>query len=840
MPPWLGYTVFVALFTSSVQDALKKLNRGAVSSSGERDTLLQVILDQPQGLKARDVMWMLFRPDRSIRGAGVTLLGPMRDLSTVDVFLAECRGKPEAALRAATGVLFGLKIPGIEDHLAQRLKDKEQQVQDTVRQVVFGAPQSSGLAPLLWRFALSAEGRDRVAILDRLADYTINQASLKQWRSLAHDEDRGVREKALMVLAKQDCFASADLIVDGLPRASHGAKQHLIAALTEIAKGKGPDFVDRILPLMAAGDAGTRSAVIKILLGMDQRSELVKRYIIFSKTLAGWARDRALDSMKEFGADLVEPTIELLADRDEEVRGSALVVAGFFNDARIVPATIELLKDPDWWVRITAADTLGCIGDPRAVGPLITALEDPDARWAAVEALGRIGDGRSLQALGRLLKDPMAEIRIEVLLALRNFKHSKILGVLRNVATKDPDRVVRARALEIAEQVAEREHQKMVDGDQLRAAALRAEIQQGEPRLHSLLVGTRNQKASDLHLSVGMPPVIRLASDLAQVKGDPFTAEQTESMLKEILTEAQWERLQEDKQLDFCYYVPRAGRYRGNVFLDQKGLNAVFRVIPEQPPTISEIGLPAHLAEIADYHQGLVIVCGPAGSGKSTTLAALVNLFNEIRNDHIITMEDPVEFVHPFKNCLINQREVGSHTESFARALRAGLREDPDVIVIGDLRDTESVSLALTAAETGHIVLGTLNSTTAHKAIDRIVASFEADEQPQIRASLSESLRFVIAQRLLPSKGPERQVAVFEILKGTAGVSSLIRDEKTIQIPSAMQMGKNQGMQTYDDALKELVRKGLIEPEVGYMAATNKEDFEGLVSTEFLESQTFV
>jgi len=830
----------VALFTSSVQDALKKLNRGPISSSGERDELLQVVLEKPQGLKARDVVWMLFRPDRAIRAAAVTLLGSMRDLGTVDVFLAECRGKPEAALRAASGVLFGLNIRGIEEHLALRLKDKEKQVQDAVRQVVFGAPPSSGLAPLLWSLVPAAGGRDRIALLERLAEYEISPASLKRWRTLAHDEDRQVRESALMVLAEKDCLASVDLIVEELPRVSYGTQQHLIEALAEVAKSIGPDFADRILPLMAAGDAGTRSAVIKILLGMDHQSELVKRYIIFSKTLAGWARDRALDSMKEFGAGLVEPTIALLADPDEDVRGSALVVAAFFDDPRIVPATIGLLKDPDWWVRITAADTLGRIGDPRAVGPLVEALEDTDARWAAVEALGRIGDARSLQALSRLLKDPAVEVRIEVLLAFRNFKHPKILGVLKNVAAKDPHRMVRARALEIAEQVAERDHMELSDADQLRTAALRSEIGQDEPRLHTLLGGTRSQGASDLHLAVAMPPVIRVASDLVRIKGDPLTAEETESMLKEILTEAQWERLQQDQQLDFCYFVPRAGRYRGNVFFDQKGLNAVFRVIPEQPPTITEIGLPAHLAEIADYHQGLVIVCGPAGSGKSTTLAALVNLFNETRNDHIITMEDPVEFVHPFKNCLINQREVGSHTESFARALRAALREDPDVIVIGDLRDTESVSLALTAAETGHIVLGTLNSTSAHKAIDRIIASYDADEQPQVRTSLAESLKYVIAQRLLPSKGPERQVAVFEILKGTTGVCSMIRDEKTIQIPSAMQMGRTQGMQTFDDALKDLVRTGLIDPEAAYMAATIKEEFEDLVSTEFLESQTFV
>src|SRR5437660_9542850 len=307
-------------------------------------------------------------------------------------------------------------------------------------------------------------------------------------------------------------------------------------------------------------------------------------------------------------------------------------------------------------------------------------------------------------------------------------------------------------------------------------------------------------------------------------------------MLREVLTPPQWSALEKFHQLDFCYVIPQAGRYRANVFCDHRGYNGVFRVIPDKPPMIIARGLPIHLADISDYHQGLVLVCGPSGSGKSTTLAALVNLFNETRNDHIVTMEDPVEFVHPFKNCLINQREVGSHTGSFARALRAALREDPDVIVIGELRDNESITLALTAAETGHIVLGTLNSTNAAKAIDRILSSFPADEQPQIRASLSESLKYVIAQRLLPSKEPRKQVAAFEILKGTTTIANMIRDEKTYQIHSAMQIGRSQGMQLFDEALRDLVKRDQITGETAYRAAMKKEDFEAFVSPEFLQS----
>jgi twitching motility protein PilT len=667
----------------------------------------------------------------------------------------------------------------------------------------------------------------------------MSKESFQRWLTLSRDELQPIREKALLVLAEKAAAQSINTLVGALPRATYSTQQHLINALTSLAKGQGPEFADKILPLIAAGDAGTRSAVIKILLGMDNRRELVRRYLLFSKTLAGWARDRALDSMDEFGKDLVEPTIELLSDEDEDVRASALIVAGSFQDPRIVPATIELLKDPDWWLRITAAETLGRLKDPRALEPLIAALNDAEARWAAVEALGRIGDPRALNALGQLLKDPASEVRIEVLVALKNFKHPKIPQVVQKVAATDPDRIVRSRALEIAEAVAKRDHIEIADAERLRATALRLQIEENEPKINTLLMATRNQGASDLHVTVSQPPITRIASDLVPARGEPFTAEQTEQMLREILSDEQWQRVVTEKQLDFCHYILKGGRYRANVFLDQKGYNAVFRVIPEQPPTTTEIGLPPHLVEIADYHQGLVLICGPAGSGKSTTLAALVNLFNETRHDHILTLEDPVEFVHPFKNCLINQREVKTHTESFARALRAALREDPDVIVIGDLRDNETVALALTAAETGHIVLGTLNSTNAHKAVDRIISSFPSSEQPQIRAAMAESLKFVIAQRLLPGDG-KRQVACFEVLRGTFSVANLIRDQKTFQIPSIMKIGRAQGMQTFDDALKDLVKGKKISPETAYMAAEAKQEFEEMVSAEFLESQTFL
>jgi twitching motility protein PilT len=824
----------MAIFQSDAKALLKRLADKAYDTSQERDRLLAQ-LAREEGIKARDVGWMLFRPDRAYRDAVVGVLKRLADPETADVVVAECKGKPEAAIRSAAATLFDLAVPGTEKRLAALAVQGRPEQQETVRRLLLDAPVSPTLAPILWQMASSGRTDTRLACLGRLATARMDQHSLARWQQLARDHDKAIREKALTVLAQQNPQGSVDLLVEQLPLVDYATQQVLVEALSRAAAQQGPAFAERLLPLMASGDPATRSAVLKILVGLPDRREIVKRYIIFSKSLAGWARDRALESMRAFGTDLLEPTVELLNDPDQEVRASALQVATSFEDPRIVPATIALLKDPDWWIRITAVETLGRLRAAEAVPSLVEALEDDETRWSAVEALGHIGDLRAAPALSQLLQDPAPEVRIEVIQALAHFNHPQMLDFVRNVAKKDPSRPVRARALELAQQMAARHHTPLADEEGLKKAALAARTGQDEPKLHTLLVATRNTGASDLHMSVGQPPVLRLAADLVRAQGETYTAERTESLLREILSEAQWEKLAKEKQLDFCYFVPNAGRYRGNVFLDQKGLNAVFRVIPERPPTIAEIGLPGHLAEIGDYHQGLVIVCGPSGSGKSTTLAALVNLFNETRHDHVLTMEDPVEFVHPFKNCLVNQREVGSDTESFARALRAALREDPDVIVIGELRDNESVSLALTASETGHIVLGTLNSTSAAKAIDRLIGSFPSDEQGQVRASLSESLKFVIAQRLIPAKERRKQVACFEVLKNTLAVGNMIREEKTYQIPSAMQIGRSQGMQTFDEALKGLLKAGRITGETAYRAATKKEEFESFVSADFIE-----
>ncbi len=330
--------------------------------------------------------------------------------------------------------------------------------------------------------------------------------------------------------------------------------------------------------------------------------------------------------------------------------------------------------------------------------------------------------------------------------------------------------------------------------------------------IEELLKTTVENKASDLHLTVGTPPTNRLHGEMVRLPYPDLTRDVLRMMLVSILTGEQQNRFEEKRDIDFSIEIPGLARFRCNYFVGRRGEGAVFRVIPTEIKTAEQLGLPPVIGQLAREERGLVLVTGPTGSGKSTTLAAMVDLINCERAAHILTIEDPIEFVHQHKKCLVNQREVSVHTDSFASALRAALREDPDVILVGEMRDLETISLAVSAAETGHLVFGTLHTSSAHQTVDRVIDVFPPHQQSQIRTQLSESLQGVVAQTLMPKIGGGR-VAAYEIMTSTSAVKNLIREGKTFQLPSILETNTNIGMQTLGQCLKKLVLEGKITAE---------------------------
>ena len=345
--------------------------------------------------------------------------------------------------------------------------------------------------------------------------------------------------------------------------------------------------------------------------------------------------------------------------------------------------------------------------------------------------------------------------------------------------------------------------------------------------LTELLAFVVKNKASDLHLSAGLPPMIRVHGDVRRINVPALEHQEVHAMIYDIMNDGQRKFYEENLECDFSFAVPNLARFRVNAFVQQRGAAAAFRTVPSKVLTLEDLKAPKIFQDIAEYPRGIVLVTGPTGSGKSTTLAAMVNHVNENEYGHILTIEDPIEFVHESKKSLINQREVGPHTLSFANALRSALREDPDVILVGEMRDLETIRLALTGAETGHLVFGTLHTSSAAKTIDRVVDVFPAAEKEMVRAMLSESLRAVISQTLLKTKDGSGRIAAHEIMIGTPAIRNLIRENKIAQMYSAIQTGAQLGMQTLDQNLQDMVRRNLVSAAEARGKAQNKESFPG-------------
>ncbi len=338
------------------------------------------------------------------------------------------------------------------------------------------------------------------------------------------------------------------------------------------------------------------------------------------------------------------------------------------------------------------------------------------------------------------------------------------------------------------------------------------------------------QGASDLHLMAGQPPALRIRGDIERVKYKVLDNDDLRSMLYEITPEHKVKVFEETGDVDFAYEIPGLARYRANFFMQRRGVGAVFREIPSTIMTAEQLGLPPVISKLATLPRGLILVCGPTGSGKSTTLASIIDVANRNRKDHIITIEDPIEFVHQSRGCIVNHREVGLHTNTFSSALRGALREDPDIILVGEMRDLETISLAVEAASTGHLVFSTIHTSNAWKTVDRVIEVFPSSEQPLIRSTLADGLRAVISQTLFKRIDKKGRVVALEILIANPAVRNLIREAKTHQIPSMIQTGKKFGMILLDDYIMELYQKRMISAEEAYAKANEKARFRPLLN----------
>ncbi|MCB1056235.1 MAG: PilT/PilU family type 4a pilus ATPase [Acidobacteria bacterium] len=808
----------MALFGSSKRSTLQTLSGGEWSTPEERDGLLAELKQSPP--RAGELLPLLLHTDPAVRRTAAELFLARPEPGAVRELLESFPRRSPQVRQALLPILGRLPAPLLVSTTDELIDSSERETRQGAWELALALP-----AELRGRYLLRALGEGPPAIRLRALEELVRggrvEAHLPAVMAAADSGAPEVRQAALRALASAKDPRVLGVMVGHLAD-SDEAVQHLAESYLRRAAQEQPQALRAAMTRMLTGGSDeSRRLAVDILLANGDPAVVVPDILELCEGLPGWLRSRILDALRSAGERVLKVALGLMQQAGSPTRVPAIMMLSEgFEDPRLTEPFCRLLGDPDWWLRVTACQVLGQLADTRAVPFLVRTLEDPEARWAAVDALAQIGAPESLKPLSQLLRDPRPEVRLDVLQAFSRFSDQRLVTVLQSVSERDPDLEVRERAGEILKDLGRRLEIDTPD------TGTKTDPRQLANPIDKLLLKIREMGASDLHLTVGEPPLVRIDGYLRRLDGvGPLAPEHTRAYIAGILDEDQQRRLDEEGGLDFSHITPGVGRYRANAYVQRLGTCASFRVIAQKPPTFAELRLPPQLRDLLDYHQGIIVISGPSGSGKSTTLNALVHILNETRPVHILTLEDPIEFVHSAKTALVNQRQVGRDTESFASGLRAALREDPDVIVVGELRDADTMGMALKAAETGHLVLSTLHTTSAVQTIDRLVDSFPPEEQAQVRTSLSESLKYVICQRLLPHKSGRGRVAAFEIIKGTLSIGSKIRKGETFLIPGLMQIGRQLGMRTRDQALAELVEAGLITPETAWRNAEKPSTF---------------
>ncbi|MCK6507323.1 PilT/PilU family type 4a pilus ATPase [Myxococcota bacterium] len=589
--------------------------------------------------------------------------------------------------------------------------------------------------------------------------------------------------------------------------------------LAELGTSGKVDIARTVLWLLRSPEAGVRRLAVGVARQVkDPNATLWPRLFELLRDEDWWVRERVADALIALaGAKMLGHLVRLLADDDPPIRMFAVDVIGRLGEVRALGALVRVaMDDPDWWVRERSMEAIASLGDLRAAPYLVRILGgDPSMRISALDALARLKATDQADAVVRLLADPESDVRLSALRCLEALDDPRVAPSLQGVA-EDP----RAEVRDLARQLQARWKARLDIGANVWAQA-------GSSPLDQLLVQLCELGADDLVLAPGQPPLAKRMGAIVPLADKAISPEAVAAMILPILSSQQLEDLQARRDVDLSHEVTRTGaRFRANVFQQIHGMGVVFRVVRSSIPSLEELGLPPQLAGLHAQSNGLVLVGGATGSGKSTTLAALIDTVNRTSPRHVVTLEDPIEVVHGYRRGLVNQREIGTHTGTYAEAMRATLREDPDVILVGELRDLDTIRFAVTAAETGHLVLGTVHTVAADTTVDRLINIFPPGQQAQVRTMLAGSLRAIICQNLLPRADGNGRVLACEILFNSSPIANLIRTGKSHQLLTVVSTSRDAGMQTMDSELMRLYREGAITAELAYLKARNKADFE--------------
>jgi len=649
--------------------------------------------------------------------------------------------------------------------------------------------------------------------LRRLAD----ERGIEACVQCARHEDSDVRAQSLYTLGEIGSAEHVELLLNGIRDPDIHIRQSALKATIHISRKEGIDIASLISQLMADDDVNVRRAGAQIL-GEVRAPELYGKIFDYLQDSDWWVREMVANSLSKIKDERVFPAVvDLLNHPDPSLRRYALDILISIGNKNAIRDIIKLLKDPDWWVRERAVTALGKLGDAPIVDLVANLLDIPELTRVAANALGELGSPAAVQPLLNHLDQADTESCLAILNALEKIKAIDAVPILERYL-RHSNRDIRNKTKEVLAHLRVSRRQPGETGPVWGDRELSI--------LDTMLMEVRDQGGKDLFLVTNQPAIARFNEDLVPISREQLTQDQILSMASTILTPEQDQRFQTTWELDFSYAIEGGGRFRGNMLRHSEGLNLVLHALPNQIPVLDDLKLPDFVHRLAELDRGLVLVTGPAQSGKTTTLSAVINRINETRQENILTIEDPIEFIHEGRNSLITQREIGRHTTGFARALRAGLREDPDVIFLSDLADAEVISLVLEAAETGHYVLAALESLSTLKALSYMIHSFPETRQNRIRTMISEALRAVVSQRLVPRRDGNGFVAATEILVNTGNVRGLIRYDRLFQVPAVMASSPARGMISMDQSLIRLIRDDVISRDEAYVLALDKDQFE--------------
>ena len=636
----------------------------------------------------------------------------------------------------------------------------------------------------------------------------------------------GPRSVRLAVLDALENIGTEDvlpLLAEALNHKQINVRLRAAEVLQSLAKAGRFEVSRTILWLLRSRDVEVKRIAADLAKKVgDTDGRLWPQLLRFLRDEDWWVRERITDALVEMaGTSLTRHVVGFLTDGSDVVRRYGIEMLMRLADPNSLGALVRAAtSDTDWWVRERALEAIGVLRDARSVPYIIEIMnQQPELRLTAIASLLAIADSTAVAAIAGLLDVEDADVVVAALQALEHLNDaSQVPRVLEMV--HHADLKIRNMALDMV--------QKWNLTSQLRDGA--QTVVRSLSTLDRLLYATAKAGGDDLMLTSGNKPYIKRLGEMIPLANNVLSNEQIEALLLPQLTAAQRDSLSNLRDVDFSHEVKsEALRFRVNVFRSNGGLSAVFRVIKNEILAMESLGLPEVVTKFGDLKNGLVLVGGPTGSGKSTTLAAIIDYINRSHPKHIITLEDPIEVLHTPKQCMINQREIGTHSHTFPNALRATLREDPDVILVGEMRDLTTIQFAITAAETGHLVFGTVHTATADTSVDRLINAFPAGQQPQVRSILANSLRAVVCQYLIPKRDQSGRVLALEVMINNDPVANLIRKGKTYQIPNVVATSRELGMQSMDNELVRLFKSGLISSEEAYMRSVNKKEFEAVV-----------